>query len=506
MNSPISETKNAVVSCAVCLDPFNSTTRRLVRCPRCPYEACKSCHSRYLVESISDPHCMNCRYRWSYEFLLQTLSKNFVNGELRRQRGKLLLERAKARIPLVLPFVKIEQTYLETKARLKRIEFAHFNGPLNEPENTLRYRECLMQLNQLQQQRYGATTRATPASTTSAYQFQCPVGVCRGMIEKATSRCAVCKEFVCQRCVKPLGSSVESDTPHAMASDTPMEISDGGIDGGVDADTEAETSGLSATEKEELKQLKRRHKCNPADVESIKEIRRHSRPCPSCHAPISRTEGCDSMWCTQCNTGFNWRTGLVIRDVRQLHNPHYMDFLAKNPNFIYGDAKIPEVAATTPNACDRFTLQTVPIRMMDRAGMLSRNPVLSFYCRQLGDIRQRAIQRFVYANRPDENLYAMKYIQQNWPEKRWRISLEHNDRFRQLNTEYADVILTWITLMNDLYDSAQGDYFALREKIPEMIHLASYINVQMITMDRLYNRVTFRIPNPPAWDPQCVIY
>ena len=63
------------------------------------------------------------------------------------------------------------------------------------------------------------------------------------------------------------------------------------------------------------------HVCNKDVVASVKAIRAEARPCPSCSALISKIDGCDQMWCTQCHVTFSWITGL--RETGATHNPHY---------------------------------------------------------------------------------------------------------------------------------------------------------------------------------------
>ena len=51
------------------------------------------------------------------------------------------------------------------------------------------------------------------------------------------------------------------------------------------------------------------------------QSKKETRSCPSCGTNIFKIEGCDQMWCTQCHTGFSWRTGLKVTGV--IHNPHF---------------------------------------------------------------------------------------------------------------------------------------------------------------------------------------
>jgi hypothetical protein len=72
------------------------------------------------------------------------------------------------------------------------------------------------------------------------------------------------------------------------------------------------------------------HTCDENLKATIKMIRKESKPCPHCHEMISKIDGCDQMFCTQCGTAFSWKTGQVERGT--IHNPHAHQFFQQNPN------------------------------------------------------------------------------------------------------------------------------------------------------------------------------
>lgn len=108
----------------------------------------------------------------------------------------------------------------------------------------------------------------------------CPWENCRGLIT-ANQRCNVCEKRVCKSCKEPVGDEEDALKLHA---------------------------------------------CNPNTLESIRQIRKDSKPCPQCRAFIFKTEGCNQMFCTNCKIAFCWRTGEIYRGTN-IHNPHYFDFL-----------------------------------------------------------------------------------------------------------------------------------------------------------------------------------
>ncbi len=69
------------------------------------------------------------------------------------------------------------------------------------------------------------------------------------------------------------------------------------------------------------------HKCDPNIVENLKAIEKECKPCPKCSSMIYFISGCSQMWCTQCQTAFNWKTGKIETGI--IHNPHYWEYVKK---------------------------------------------------------------------------------------------------------------------------------------------------------------------------------
>jgi hypothetical protein len=99
----------------------------------------------------------------------------------------------------------------------------------------------------------------------------CPRESCRGFIAEHSDTCETCSQKVCKMC-------------HEINSDG--------------------------------------HVCKAEVLQTIALLKRDSKSCPKCAATIFRTQGCDHMHCTWCNTHFNWETGLVLK---VSSNGHYRD-------------------------------------------------------------------------------------------------------------------------------------------------------------------------------------
>lgn len=70
------------------------------------------------------------------------------------------------------------------------------------------------------------------------------------------------------------------------------------------------------------------HECDPGNVETVKLLKKDTKPCPKCGTLHFKISGCSQMWCPDCHTAYNWNTGRIEAGI--IHNPHYYEFQRTN--------------------------------------------------------------------------------------------------------------------------------------------------------------------------------
>jgi LSD1 subclass zinc finger protein len=75
------------------------------------------------------------------------------------------------------------------------------------------------------------------------------------------------------------------------------------------------------------------HTCKPEDLESIDFIKSLIK-CPECKVPVQRSDGCDSITCSNCQTRFNYITG-----ERGGHGSHNAQIIIKQRRKLSDDLK-----------------------------------------------------------------------------------------------------------------------------------------------------------------------
>ena len=143
-------------------------------------------------------------------------------------------------------------------------ELEELNKLIREKKN--KREDCYLKINQL---------KTKPFSKPKEFKHHCPVGECKGFLSKQW-KCAVCSTWACSKCHNIIG--LKKDDPHV---------------------------------------------CKQSDIDSVEEIRKTTKPCPTCAVPINKSVGCNQMWCTQCQVAFDWKTGEIQNGV--IHNPHFFE-------------------------------------------------------------------------------------------------------------------------------------------------------------------------------------
>lgn len=281
--------------CPICCEKYNQQLRSCVSCPNaeCSFTACKTCVRTYIMNSTSDPHCMNCRKTWDQDFIVLNLNRSFYENTYKTHRKKLLFEREQSKIPDTMNDV----------ARIAEAEEKE-KGKIALDHQIFELRNQIMELNRQKQAidrevHLIKTGKEKEVVERKKFIMPCPVEDCRGFLSSAY-KCEVCKLHSCPRCLVVLGENKDQE-----------------------------------------------HVCNEDAVKTADYIKKTTKPCPKCGERISKINGCDQMWCTSCHTAFSWNTGLEDKGA-VIHNPHYYQYQREVNNGV-----IPRNPGDNPCEMDR---------------------------------------------------------------------------------------------------------------------------------------------------------
>lgn len=261
------------MSCEICCEEFNKSTRKSIQCGSCELKACRACVLQFIRETPAAVRCMGCSNLWSRQFLSSVMTKSFMSREFKEHRELILFDQQKAQMEATLPFVECVK-----RKRSKMQEVQDLYDHLDETHRKIRRINREIESENQFLNRTSSSSSSTDEEKPRLFsRGHCVEEDCNGLIDN-TWKCSTCETPVCNRCME-----------------------------------KRETG----------------HLCRPENVESMRSIRADSKPCPSCGVRIHIYTGCNQAWCTQCNTAFNWRTmKLITRGF--FHNPHYAEWQVAN--------------------------------------------------------------------------------------------------------------------------------------------------------------------------------
>ena len=173
------------MDCSVCCERI--TKRTTVTCHFCDFVTCKSCASRYILESTINPACMNCKKPWTREVLANNFSKVFLTREYKAKRERDLFETEKALLPETQPLATAKKDLDKVNKEIAELQ---------------------RQLRQLQARRsvlrWTLVDSATLNAKVAHLTIKCPADGCRGFVNSESMICEVCDVLVCKDCHAPL--------------------------------------------------------------------------------------------------------------------------------------------------------------------------------------------------------------------------------------------------------------------------------------------------------------
>ena len=454
VNKMATKAMTTIEECTVCCEAYNKSSRAQVDCERagCNYKACTECIRAYLLTSVNEPHCMECKTNWSAKFML-VLKKTWLNDIYRPHREKFLCDLELSKIAETMPQA---ERYQEVKKQEKvtnelrsqymamKIELEKIGTKINESSRLT------------QQIRHGGGI-ADAKVEKKEFFMPCPAVNCNGLLS-TQYKCGICDMYTCHECHEVLGLSKTEHT----------------------------------------------HTCDANNVASALAIKKETKQCPGCHNRIFRVEGCSQMWCTGCHTAFDWNTGRKV-STDGLHNPHWFEYQRT-----LNGGTAPRTPGDVPcgGLCTRSQVNAGIVAKIMSAGRAialtpyqvssSTDPLcetLRFMHRIIENITHNDVRetRQRIQGLRDFTEQRVKYIVGEITKEQLSTHIFRSDKTRQKNTEMLNVYellsAVGIDLFNRLLANTQtGEAFvqAVKEQVAQYDKLRVYCNGLFAVISNTY--------------------
>ena len=109
------------MSCNVCVEEYNKSSRLELKCDYCCYSVCRKCCETYLLSNPEKAHCMNCKKEWNLKILVNKFTRKFIDKDYKQHREGCLLERERALLPATQPLVEETKRKKEIKKEMFKI-------------------------------------------------------------------------------------------------------------------------------------------------------------------------------------------------------------------------------------------------------------------------------------------------------------------------------------------------------------------------------------------------
>ena len=423
-----------MTDCGICCETYNRSNHKIVECPFCDFNACRTCTQTYLVSSVNDPHCMGCKKQWNREFIDQSCTKSFRNKELKQHREQILLDREKCLLPATQELVLREKQQRETVKLLRQCK-----------EELARQRTLQTELeNQLYRLRNGYTLPSEGSSQKKTFVRKCPISECKGFLSSAW-KCGICESNICSKCNEPNGDD---------------------------------------------------HECDPNNVETVKLLNKDTKPCPSCGTMIFKISGCSQMWCPDCHTAFNWSSGRIETGV--IHNPHFYEFQRRGGGGGRNLGDIPcggmpmlseMIQFFHPERYQQRHHNNWYYRPTKLAMSSPHEEKLLNIHRNVIHAQNIEIPQYRWRE-PDNSDLRVSYLMDELSEDAWKSTLQQREKAREKLRDVTNVLTMYCNISGDLFRQMIVKELSQPDCLKNLEELVDYFNTAMKTIHKRYGCVT----------------
>ncbi len=430
------------MSCAICLEDIIVKPKgpAPVTCAYCAETCCYSCFERHVLVQDLTVNCFNCRKPWSDDFVDNATRPSFRNGRLRAHRTKILVDQEIARLPELQERAR-RYTLVKQLAhkRVGGIDLSIMIVTYGREKSVNGYNlDRIAEVDQFfgnSEWRIGAGAEAPVRP-----KMLKPCIECRGFLGE-DGVCGLCAVAVCLACRERLAEG---------------------------------------------------HVCNPDTVATVAAIQKEAKPCPTCHALISKIDGCDQMWCTQCQTAFSWITGL--KEEGRVHNPHYYEWMRAT-------------RGSVPRVCAEDDLMELPWDRIETGVFIDAERSQFFVGflvqlhRYLEEARDhRYLTNNTYLLQQIDEL-SVRYLINQLSRKEWERQVYLTKRTIARYRAMAEIYRAYYVAGKDIMNAYLGQTISEKELIMQIVELQKYMDVAFKNCLKryFYSGHAYRHIIPTSW-------